>query len=138
MAENLCMSCKALCCKGPATTMSLNEKEHRQMEDAGTTLFPIAEPVDYDRDDVPYASEWRVDLEEGTIEMVLEPGKETEPLRAGLGRYLMLGPCGNLVEVDGVEMCGIHEERPEVCRGFEMGGEKCDLLRLLAQLETTS
>lgn len=118
--------------------MSLSEKERRQMEDVGTTLFPIAEPVDHDRDDVPYASDWRVDLIEGTIEMVLEPGKETEPLKAGFGRYLMLGPCGNLVEVDGIEMCGIHEERPQVCWEFEMGGEKCNLLRLLDQLSTTS
>jgi len=113
--------------------MSLSEEERQQMEGAGTVLHAIAEPTDYDRDDVPYPIGWRIDLRKGTMQMELEPGRETEPLKAGLGRYTMFGTCGNLVNILGREQCGIYDTRPQVCRDFEAGEDKCDLLRLLAE-----
>ena len=134
MAENLCMSCTAACCKGPIT-LALTEEEHGQMIEAGTLLHTIAEPVDYDRDEILYPAGWRIDLEKKTMQMEVERGKEYEPLAAGLGRYTMFGACGNLVEVDGVEQCGIYENRPQVCQDFEAGADKCNLLRMLAGIE---
>lgn len=109
--------------------MSLTEEEYQMMVEAGTELKTIAEPVDYDRDDVLYPAGWRIDLEKRTMQMEVERGREYEPLAAGLGRYTMWGTCGNLTEILGVEQCGIYEERPQVCRDFEMGGPKCLLIR---------
>jgi Fe-S-cluster containining protein len=111
--------------------MTLTEEERLQMEGVGTVLHTIAEPVDYDRDDVVYPAGWAIDPKKRTMRMVVEPGRETEPLAAGLGRYSMFGACGNLVTVLGQEQCRIYENRPQVCRDFEMGGEKCDLFRML-------
>lgn len=111
--------------------MSLTEEEYRQMVAAGSELKTIAEPVDYDRDDVVYPAGWAIDPQKGTMRMMVEKGRETEPLAAGLGRYTLWGSCGNLTEILGVEQCGIYDNRPQVCRDFEMGGPKCLLLRQL-------
>jgi Fe-S-cluster containining protein len=115
--------------------MSLTDEEREMMEAAGTQLKTIAEPVDYDRDDVVYPSGWAIDREKGTMRMMTEKGRETEPLAAGLGRYTMFGTCGNLTNILGVEQCGVYDNRPQVCRDFEMGGDKCDLFRMRAGLE---
>jgi Fe-S-cluster containining protein len=134
MSENLCHSCTGACCKGPIT-MSLNKEEYQMMVETGTELKTIAEPVDHDRDDVVYPAGWSIDPKKGTMRMMVERGRETEPLAAGLGRYTMWGTCGNLKEILGVEQCAIYGDRPQVCRDFEMGGPKCLLIRQIAGAE---
>jgi Fe-S-cluster containining protein len=104
---------------------------------AGTDLRTIAEPVDYDRDDVPYPAGWSIDREKGTMRFMVDRKNPNEPLAAGLGRYTMFGTCGNLTEILGVEQCGIYDNRPKVCQDFEMGGPKCLQLRQMAGVEPT-
>jgi Fe-S-cluster containining protein len=122
--------------------MSLSPEEHRQMAEAGTTLMTVAEPADHDREQVPYPASWEINPGSNTpVKMILEPGSEYEPLAAGLGRYTMWGKCGNLlssITVDGRPQCGIYEQRPQVCRDFERGGPKCNLLRMLKMVKGAS
>ena len=112
------------------------------MVDAGTEFFTILTPVDYDRPNAYYPFGDGFDRVAGIKELgILFLGEAmTEPLAAGLGRYMMLGACGNLQKVDGVEQCGIYEDRPQVCRDFKRGGPACGLFRgrrdeVLASLE---
>lgn len=115
--------------------MSLTAEEYAMMVEAGTDLVTIAEPVDADREDVPYPAGWNLDAKGKRAEMVLEPGREYEPLAAGLGRYTMFGTCGNLIEILGIEQCGKYDQRPQVCRDFQRGGPKCRLVRQLRGVE---
>ncbi|HET7827558.1 MAG TPA: YkgJ family cysteine cluster protein [Candidatus Saccharimonadales bacterium] len=136
--EVSCQNCRAACCKGrPALIMQLSPAELEFMRASGNILQPIEEPVDYDREDARYpigiAS---VDNERRTIRWLFEAGRETEPLPSGMGRYALLGTCKYL-ETDeaGWERCSVYEDRPQVCRDFEEGSDKCLLLRKLEGLD---
>jgi Fe-S-cluster containining protein len=129
MPENLCMSCTGACCKGPLI-MSLSKEDQAQMAAAGTEFITVAEPADHDRDDVPYPIGHEFDSEKGEItEVKYLEGNETEPLVAGMGRYVMLGTCGNLTNILGREQCGIYDRRPQTCREFQAGGPACLMMR---------
>ena len=117
--------------------MALDSWEHHVIASAGTTLLPIAEPEDYDREDVPYPLGLSMDPSEpGIVVPLFDKDNPYEPLAAGLGRYIMVGACGNLKETAGWERCGNYQGRPNVCRDFEPGGDKCRELRRNAGLET--
>ena len=55
MNEISCQNCQAACCKGPMT-IELTEPEYTQMSEAGTDLITVADPVPYNRNDVPPSS----------------------------------------------------------------------------------
>ena len=125
-----CHRCIAACCKGPMT-IELTAPEHEQMLEAGTQLITIAEPVPYERSDVPHPAGVPLDLTapEEVVETVNNQG-ERWPLAANKGRYIMVGSCGNLSKLLGWEYCAIYEDRPAVCRDLEMGGIACQIMRL--------
>lgn len=114
--------------------MSLSPSEHGQMKEAGTKFITVAEPADYDRPNIPYPVGFKRG-KDGGVDILMIKGREFEPLAAGMGRYLLLGSCGNLVEINGLEQCGIYESRPKVCRTFPMGGDACHEMRQRDGLE---
>jgi Fe-S-cluster containining protein len=116
--------------------MSLSPEDHRMMIEAGTTLLTVLEPTDHDREDALYPEGAEMDEEHLTISMPEGRKAPTMLLKAGLGRYIMFGTCGNLEEILGVERCSVYDKRPEVCREFEMGGFYCGLLRQRVGLQT--
>jgi len=115
--------------------MSLSAEEHEQMVGVGTEFISLAEPVDYNREKVPYPAGFEFAPEKPDhVRILVEKGREYAPLEAGLGRYIMLGACGNLETIDGWERCGIYADRPQVCQQFEAGADTCLLLRERAGL----
>lgn len=116
--------------------MSLSSEEHEMMVAAGTTLVTVLDPVDHDREDAIYPV--GAEIDERRLTVTLPDGQEiqTQPLEAGLGRYVMFGACGNLTNVLGVEQCSIYDKRPQVCREFKVGKTGCAILRRQAGLET--
>jgi Fe-S-cluster containining protein len=135
MPAKTCTSCVAACCKGPIL-MQLSNPEYKAMSGAGNTFVTIAKPADHDREQVPYPYAMQINEQRGTQQFLFEKGRETEPLAAGLGRYMLIGACKNLVIPPfGIELCGVYETRPEVCRDFEVGGQTCELLRIVHQVD---
>jgi Fe-S-cluster containining protein len=131
MSEVSCQNCTAACCKGPEI-MEMNAEDAKFMRDGGNLLASIAEPVDYDRHNV--LKPIGMDFDRGTA--IVADGQEYELLRAGLGRYLLLGECVYLETTpEGLEQCGVYENRPSVCRDFEMGGDKCRNIRVNAGVD---
>jgi hypothetical protein len=110
--------------------IELTAPEHEQMAEAGTTLVTIAEPVPYDREKVPHPAHVPLNLDrpKDVLEQTYQHG-ERWPLPAGLGRYIMLGSCGNLKTLMGWEYCSIYEDRPRACHKLQMGGMACRLIR---------
>jgi Fe-S-cluster containining protein len=137
MSEVSCENCQAACCKGrPALTMQLSSEEAEFMRRPGNLLQTIAEPANYDRSDVIYPISMQVYPEKNTFQWIVETGREYEPLSAGYGRYALLGACKYLVaDENGRERCGVYEDRPEVCRKFEMRGRACRLMRVAAGID---
>jgi hypothetical protein len=111
-------------------TIELEQQDFQQMSDAGTAFITIAEPAPYDRDDVPHPSGIPIDLDdvEQYVRRVQAEGQKF-PLAANLGRFVMIGSCGNLKNFAGWEICSIYPERPNTCRKLEMGGGPCRLIR---------
>jgi Fe-S-cluster containining protein len=139
MSEVSCQTCTAACCKGPET-MELSAEEADFMLAGGNTLIPIAEPVDYDRDRVLYPQGWQMDDVFPTNPKLAKPlvvkGSEYEPLDAGMGRYTLWGVCKYLlVTEDGSEVCRVYDQRPNVCKDFPVGGQKCRLMRVMAGVD---
>jgi len=115
--------------------MELSAEDFAFMKKGGNVLIAIAEPVDYDRDKIfkPIG----IDIIKGTA--LLAEGHEYELLRAGLGRYMLLGDCVYLkTSPEGLEQCGVYEDRPAMCRGFEMGGDMCRHMRVNAGVDEPS
>ena len=125
--EVSCQNCRAACCKGvPFLTMQLSPEELAFMKAGGNILQTIETPVDYDREDVLYPISANIDPARETIQWLCKKGHETEPLPAGMGRYAMVGACKYLeMDEDGVEICSVYSERPQVCHNFEMGSTAC-------------
>jgi Fe-S-cluster containining protein len=112
--------------------MEMSAEDAKFMRDGGNLLASIAEPVDYDRHNV--LKPIGMDFDRGTA--IVADGQEYELLRAGLGRYLLLGECVYLETTpEGLEQCGVYENRPSVCRDFEMGGDKCRNIRVNAGVD---
>jgi len=110
--------------------MHLSAEEADFMKAGGNILQAVAEPVDYDRDDVIYPVSMHVYPDKKTFRWVAEKGREYEPLPAGIGRYLLAGACKYLgVDDNGWEFCTVYDRRPQVCSDFEEGSEKCLLRR---------
>lgn len=133
MSEISCRNCNAACCKGtPFLVMQLSDSELAFMQDSGNVLQIIAEPKDYDRNDVRYPIGAQIHSSRGTLNWLYEKGRECEPLPAGFGRYALIGACKNLTtDEHGWEHCGVYDDRPEVCRNFGVATEKCVQVRLL-------
>ncbi len=134
MSEVSCQNCPAACCKGlPLLTMALSDEEFGFMKAPGNIFLTIAEAVDYDRTEVLYPTGIAVYPDRGTFRWIAEEGRPYEPLAAGLGRHALCGACKYLTtDETGWEHCGAYDERPEVCRAFEVGSEKCLQLRAIA------
>jgi Fe-S-cluster containining protein len=112
--------------------MEMNAKDAKFMRDGGNLLAVIAEPEDFDRDDI--IKPIGMNFEKGTV--VVADGQENESLKAGLGRYMLLGDCVYLQTTpDGLQQCGVYEDRPSMCREFEMGGDKCKTIRVNAGVD---
>jgi Fe-S-cluster containining protein len=112
--------------------MEFNADDYAFMKLGGNVLIPIAEPVGYDRNDVfkPIG----IDFDRGTA--IFAEGHEYELLKAGIGRYMLLGECVYLkTSAEGVEQCGVYEYRPTICRDFEMGGDMCRHIRVNAGVD---
>ena len=133
MSEISCENCQAACCKGnPLLIMQLTAEEREFMGRPGNILQRVADPVPYDRDDVIYPAGMQINQERGTLSWLAEAGREYEPLPANYGRYALVGACKYLeTDENGWENCGVYEERPEVCRNFEVASPKCQLLRII-------
>ena len=135
--EISCDNCRAVCCKGdPFLIMQLSDDELAFMQTSGNTFQTIETSVDYNRKDARYPIGGRIDQVRRTIRWIYEIGHETEPLPAGFGRYAMVGTCSNLMVTEsGVEICGVYEARPQVCRDFAVASEKCVQLRQINGVE---
>lgn len=128
MSEVNCSECSAACCKG-STTIELSASEYEQMSQAGTDFLVVAEPVDFDRDNIVYPSGNFEINEKSQVAINLEEVTRVEPLAADLGWYVMLGECANLRRFMGREIRGIYPTRPDACRAFQVGEFTCLLLR---------
>ncbi len=119
--------------------MSLSLEELSFMLRGGNKLLTVSQPTDHDRDDVIYPIGIEYDEDSPSVrKWLVEPGREYEPLEAGMGRYILMNDCAYLkVSEDGWEYCGAYEERPKVCQDFEVGGVKCVKLRLLRGVDST-
>lgn len=127
MSEISCANCKPVsaCCQGGTIELTLDEASF--MLRAGNILRTIAQPENYDREDVFCPSASVVDDENPTHLRLIGV---SHPLAAGLGRYWMLKPCVNLeLTDDGGQQCSVYDKRPGTCRRFEMGGSQCVVLR---------
>lgn len=126
-----CATCVGACCVGPRTFPLTNE-ERDLMLGADTELWTVVRPMPFYRRDAPFPKVglgFEPNDPDAFIEKVKEQGV-TNPLEANKGLYLMLGRCGNLETVDGQQVCAVYDERPEVCRSFEEGGNDCLQVRL--------
>jgi len=103
----------------------------------GNKLLTVAQPVDHDREGVFYPVAHRIDDKNPSAKtFILEKNREYEPLAAGLGRYVLPNDCTYLrTSDDGREYCGAYEDRPAVCRDFEVGGNKCQFTRVLRGMD---
>lgn len=112
--------------------MELTASEYEGLVDAGTDLLVIAEPVGYDRDEVPHpaGAKFNPDDITSTLRQLRAEGKFW-PLAAGVGRYVLLGDCGQLKTLFGWEYCGAYENRPQVCRNLAMGSQACLAFRVV-------
>lgn len=103
-------------------------------------LITVAQPADHDREKVIYPRSYKTDENNPNKRTwTVEKAREYEPLAAGFGRYILEGTCAYLeVSEEGWERCGVYENRPKVCQDFEMGGEKCRLMRSLRGVDEPS
>ena len=131
VSEISCQNCVAACCKGdPFITMQLSADEAEFMRECGNALQTIVEPADYDQPDARYPIGGRVYLDRGTIQYIYNKERPTEPLPAGFGRFALIGACKYLrTDEVGHEYCSVYDQRPEVCRNFPVGSEKCQSFR---------
>lgn len=132
MGEISCQNCEAACCKGnPLLVMELSPPELAFMEEGGNEFQTIATPTQYDRKKVIYPTGMQINTAKGTFNWLAERGKEHQPLRAGFGRYALIGACKYLeTDEDGWEKCGAYERRPEVCRNLVEAGLQCVSVRI--------
>lgn len=123
MEKISCETCKAACCQGGTIELTLEEAAF--MIRGGNKLKTFAQPTDYDRDDV-FCPQTSFEDEQGQTQFV----GTKESLKAGLGRYFMLGACKYLEQAEeGWQKCGVYDDRPGTCRRFEAGGGQCLILR---------
>lgn len=136
MSEIACTNCVAACCKGdPLLVMQLTKEELSFMARSGNQFQKIESPKPYDRDDVRYPIGARINPGRRTLNFMYKASSEYEPLPANYGRYALIGACKYLATDDnGWEYCSVYDERPGACQDFEMGGEKCQLIRTLKQV----
>ena len=129
MNEISCQNCQAACCKGPMT-IELTKPEYTQMSEVGTDLITVADPVPYNRNDVPHPAGVSLILEhrEEAVKRIEKEG-ERWPLTANMGRYILVGSCGNLRTLLGWERCNIYGQRPRACRNLEVGEIACKAIR---------
>jgi Fe-S-cluster containining protein len=126
--EVSCQNCVAACCKGNLL-LGLKLEEASFMIKGGNKIETVEWPVNYDRDNVIYPYGYEID-KNGNKFWLVDPEKPTEPLKADLGRFMLIGSCKYLeTDTDGREYCGVYNERPDVCREFVVGAEKCLMLR---------
>jgi Fe-S-cluster containining protein len=138
MAEVSCQNCVAACCKGnPLLTMQLSTEEVAFMRAGGNVFQTVAEPADHDRDDVIYPVGMQVYPDRGTFQWQVERGREHEPLPAGFGRYALVGACKYLeTDANGWERCSVYDQRPAVCRNFQLASPKCLTFRIREGVDT--
>lgn len=123
--EISCQNCQAACCKGNLI-INLTLEEASFMLRIGNKLITVAQPADYDRTDVIYPLGYEADYQGNVIEWYTNPENPNEPLAAGFGRYFLLGSCKYIQRSpEGWEHCGAYDQRPKVCRTFEIGSPKC-------------
>ena len=95
----------------------------------------IVPPQHYEQRDAPYPQELIVDSQ-GQVTGATYNGT-LALLAAGHGRYFMLGPCVNLKrDLLGRTSCEIYNNRPQACKDFEPGGEKCHKLQSATRLKS--
>lgn len=120
-----CTNCEAACCQGGTIELTLEEASF--MIRGGNRLRTIAQPVDYDREEVFCPAICRPDP--GNPNQIRMLGTN-QPLAAGLGRYFMIGACAYLQPVEeGWQACSAYDQRPGTCKRFEVGESQCRILR---------
>lgn len=131
MTEVACNNCEGACCKGaPLLIMELSADELQFMEAGGNTLLTIAKPTDSDRANVIYPLSMQTNRERGTFNWLVDPDNMYQPLLANFGRYALVGTCRYLApSLLGFDYCSVYDDRPGVCRNFQVGSDKCLLLR---------
>lgn len=135
MLEIACNNCVAACCKN--VILELTRKEQKFMERGGSNLVTVAKPKQRDRSKVPYPRSYEVI--DGEVKLSYVPGYKTEPLKAGLGRFVLIGNCGYLeTDPSGWELCSVYSERPQVCQDFPVGESKCQLMRVSQGVDSPS
>lgn len=132
MIEISCEGCIGACCKssfGTSVVMDLDKGEYSRLTEAGTDFLTLVDPEPYNRYNalMPYGE--IVDPDTGTSELVFDRSAPGLLLMAGYGRYILRGACGNLAEENGRAICMDYDNRPQVCRDFDVGGEECLDLR---------
>ena len=129
MAEISCENCTSACCRAD-TLVELTLEEVSLLIRGGTKLLTVAMPSPHDRDDVIYPIGHEYDPDTGNRAWILEKARPFEPLAANMGRYILATDCAYVGTNEvGQSICTIYEERPAICREFEMGGDKCQRIR---------
>lgn len=100
------------------------------MEKTGNKFYTVAKPEKFKRARVPYPISAEIDLATNTVKWNCDKENPFEPLEPNMGRYALIGSCKNLEkDENGLEYCGVYEDRPQVCRDFEVGSPKCKIMR---------
>jgi Fe-S-cluster containining protein len=131
MSEINCGNCTSACCRGNMVVQLTNDEVSFMLR-GGNRFLTVAQSADHDREEVLYPVGHETDAETGKIKFLALKGNEYEPLAKGLGRYILKNDCTYLeYDQDGNTYCGVYEDRPALCRDFEMGGAKCQAMRIL-------
>ncbi len=132
-----CNNCNPSACCLKNTIIQLTDEEVALMRARGTRLITQLTAAYYDRSDALYAVAYTLHSDGRPPTFYVEEGRETEPLEAGYGRYIMTENCANLQkDLLGRTSCAIYNQRPRACETFQEGGEKCHQMQA-RQLSTT-
>ena len=125
-----CSKCNpSACCLGN-TIMQLTDDEANFMRTSGNALLLAVPATEHFRKDAPYPIGYGINPDM-TAQVFVEEGRETEPLEAGYGRYILLNNCTNLeVDLLGRTSCAQYANRPEVCRTFTPGQPNCHKMQM--------
>lgn len=130
-----CHNCQGVCCSG-LILFDLDNEDLAFMKRGGSQMHTVVKPKKVDQPNAHYPIDHIGDRERNTLVPILDPERPTEPLAAGVGRYLLMGRCGYLVTTeDGRERCSTYDNKPKPCNDFEEGGDKCKFMRQSAGVD---
>ena len=119
--EVSCGNCVGACCRG-GLAMELTLEEVSEMLKAGNRFTTLHSPV-HEEGPVRTRRLLGYTIIEGMACAIVD--EDTHILTAGHGLYLLREDCVFLEKGKDSPRCLAYEERPGICREFEMGGTGC-------------